>query len=302
MTTKKDLRPKTQREITEEFIKSLQDSLEAAPVMFREDFESKLPEYEQSLNSIQRAPKTISKYTRNAAWFVENYTSNEKPLEMSDLLKFKSQLQKDYDSVQTINSYVTTINRFLFYCEQGAFKVDKVKGQTNNVLPDRLHDYEVRAMYRKAKQLGLMDLHYIIKILSQTGIRVAERDFVTLESCERLEIKAKNKGKTRSVPIPQELARELRKYAKQKNITSGKIIDLSYSKINRGLKRIAGLCKIKKAKVHPHALRHYFAFRYVELKGNIAQLADILGHSSTDTTRGYTKGTIADYRKQVEGM
>lgn len=302
MTTKKDLRPKTQREITQDFIKSLQESIEAAPSMYKEDFEHKLAEYEHSLVTLEFAPKTVSKYTRNASWFVNNYTSNSKPLDMSDLLRFKAELQERYESVQTINSYVTTVNRFLFYCEQGAFKVDKVKGQINNVLADRLHDYEVRAMYRKARQLGLMDLHYLIKIMSQTGIRVAEREFVTVEACDRLEIKAKNKGKTRSVPIPQVLARDLRKYAKKKNIISGLIIQLDYQKIYDDLKRIAGLCKIKKAKVHPHAFRHYFAFRYVELKGNIAQLADLLGHTSTDTTRVYTKGTLADYRKQVEGM
>ena len=104
------------------------------------------------------------------------------------------------------------------------------------------------------------------------------------------------------MPVPQSLMKELREYAKSKGITEESIFTIPYHQIYLGLKVVAGAAKVKKSKVHPHAFRHYFRFRYVEKGGNIAQLSDILGHGSIDTTRVYTRGTMDDYRKQVEEM
>lgn len=272
------------------------------PNLYKEDLEEDLIKYEQDLISHEFAENTIKKYVRNASWFIDNYSSDEEPISKADVMQFKSDVQAEYESLATINSYITTINRFLFYCELGAFKVTKIKGQSDNVIQDRIYEHEFRAMYRHAKRMGMLELHFLIKIMGMTGIRVAERKSFTVRSIEGLSITALNKNKTRQVPVPQSLMRELRDYAKAKEIKEGPIFTMPYHQIYLGLKEVAGAAKIKKSKVHPHAFRHYFGFRYVEKGGNIAQLSDILGHGSTDTTRVYTRGTMDDYRKQVEEM
>ena len=301
--SKRYLRTKTPREQTEEMIETLKATLEQAPELFKKDFEQYVVEYELSLIEHEFADKTISKYVRNAKWFIENYTSNDRPLNKDDVLEFKSDLQTNYDKVQTINSYITTINRFLFYCEQGAFKVEKVKGQSNNVLPHRIYRHEYVRMYNKAKAIGNMQLHFIIKVMGSTGVRVDELKSFTSKSIQKTSIEVNNKGKTRTVPVPGPLIRELRQYVKENKI-DGPVFRLTYDEIYHGLKNIAGMCRVKKPKVHPHAFRHYFGFRFVKQTGDlkIAQLADILGHNSVETTRIYTRGTIEDYKKTMEGM
>lgn len=300
--SKKNLRNDSAREQTQQLIKQLQKQLLVVPELNKNDLKDKLKEYESDLKRHEFAENTINKYVRNAEWFIENYSSEAESLDRDDVMAFKSHIQDEYESVATINSYITTVNRFLFYCDLGEYKVEKVKGQTDNVLKDRIYEHEFRAMYRHAKRLGMYELHYLIKVMGMTGIRVAERKSFTVESIKRLSITAVNKNKTRQVPVPQSLMRELRQFAKDQGITEGPIFKMEYHQIYHSLKIVAGQAKIKKAKIHPHAFRHYFGFRYVDKGGNIAQLSDILGHNSTDTTRVYTRGTLDDYRKQVEEM
>ena len=48
----------------------------------------------------------------------------------------------------------------------------------------------------------------------------------------------------------------------------------------------AGICE---EKVYPHNLRHLFARTFYEREKDVLLLADLLGHSSVDTTRIYTR-------------
>ena len=301
--SKRNLRPLTAREQTEELIANLKATLQEVPKYKRSDFEKLLIDYEKDLKSKEFADKTISKYVRNAKWFIENYTNDNEYLTKDDVIEFKSFIQSEYDKISTINNYITTVNRFLFYCEQGAFKVDKVKGQNSNVLEHRIYDYEYVRMYNKAKAVGQLELHFIIKLIGSTGIRINELKSFTVESIKGTSVNVNHKGKIRAVPVPGPLMRELRKFARDTK-KDKEVFTLSYDKIYYGLKQIAGLCKVKKNKVHPHAFRHYFSFKFVEKKGaqRLAQLADILGHSSIETTRVYTRGTLEDYKKDMEEM
>lgn len=260
-------------------------------------------QYEKDLKSNEFADKTISKYVRNAKWFIEKFTSEDEFLTKEDVIEFKGFIQSEYDKVATINSYITTVNRFLYYCEQGAFKVEKVKGQSSNVLEHRIYDHEYVRMYNKAKAIGRMELHFIIKLMGSTGVRVDELKSFTTKSIKGISVSVDNKGKIRTVPVPGQLMRDLRKFVKETK-KDKEIFTLSYDEIYYGLKQLAGLCKVKKSKVHPHAFRHYFGFKFIEKQGDdkLAQLADILGHTSLETTRIYTRGTLEDYKKSMEEM
>ena len=65
------------------------------------------------------------------------------------------------------------------------------------------------------------------------------------------------------------------------------------------------LCKeagVNPEKVFPHNLRHLFARTFYGIEKDIAKLADILGHSSINTTRIYIMSTGAEHKRKLENM
>ena len=116
------------------------------------------------------------------------------------------------------------------------------------------------------------------------------------------------KGKTRTVFIIKELRQKLLRYIKSQKIRAGAIFitrsgkPMSRTNIWREMK---GLCKqagVNPEKVFPHNLRHLFARTFYGIQKDIAKLADILGHSSINTTRVYIIATGDEHRKQLENM
>ena len=152
------------------------------------------------------------------------------------------------------------------------------------------------------------DTYLIMKILAMTGIRIEELSFFTVENVKTNYIPVRNKGKERSIIIRQDLAREIRQYCRDKGIKSGAIFFcktkgkmMAKSTIWRRMQKIAGVAKVKKNKVHAHSFRHLFAKMFLgEYNGNIAELADIFGHSSIETTRIYAKTTDEEKRHKLE--
>lgn len=279
----------------------IEKELQEVPELFQHDLLDLLSNYERSLVVNEFAANTRKKYIRNAKWFIDHYATDETPIAKDDVINFKSYVQDTYDKISTINSYITTVNRFLFFCDLGDLKVTKVKGQGRNTLPHRIYEHEYKRMWMKARSLRLMDLYLVLRLMGETGVRVNEINAFTDETIQKKSVSVDNKAKIREVPIPEHIRYELRRYAKDQKI-KGEIVKISYKEIYNGLKDLAGLCKIKKSKIHPHAFRHYFGFSFTERNGesSLAQLSDIMGHGSVETTRIYTRGTLDDYLKKME--
>lgn len=55
-------------------------------------------------------------------------------------------------------------------------------------------------------------------------------------------------------------------------------------------------------KVFPHNLRHLFARTYYAIEKELSRLADILGHTSVNTTRIYTVESGMVHARQLERM
>ena len=228
--SRRQLNRDSKKEFLREQLKSIKAQLEEPVELKKSDLIEYIDLYEERLIEEEFAENTRLKYVRNAKWFVETYASDDEYLKKTDVIQFKDDIQNKYTSSQTINSYITTINRFLHFCDLGELTVKKVKTQDDNVLNDRIYEKEYKRMLRKSKQLNQMDLHYLMRLMAETGIRVSERKFVTVEVVNRssLDFKVNNKGKWRTVPLPQELSRELRSYAKKRKIETGPIINLEY--------------------------------------------------------------------------
>ncbi len=59
---------------------------------------------------------------------------------------------------------------------------------------------------------------------------------------------------------------------------------------------------IDEKKVFPHNLRHLFARTYYSLEKDLSRLADILGHTSVNTTRIYTMESGTVHARQVDRL
>lgn len=77
---------------------------------------------------------------------------------------------------------------------------------------------------------------------------------------------------------------------------------LDRSNIWTQMKALCAAAGVSRSKVFPHNLRKLFARTFYALDKDIAKLADILGHSSIDTTRIYIMTTGAEHRRKIEQL
>jgi integrase len=196
----------------------------------------------------------------------------------------------------------------LYWCGINDCKVKQLKKQHAASNSEILSLSDYKRLLRFAKRMNQEDTYLIMKILAMTGIRIEELSFFTVENVKSNYIHVRNKGKERSIIIRQDLARELRAYCRDKGIKSGVIFYcatkgkmMAKSTIWRRMQRIAGVARVSKNKVHAHSFRHLFAKMFLEeYNGSIAELADILGHNSLETTRIYAKTTDEEKRRKLE--
>lgn len=116
------------------------------------------------------------------------------------------------------------------------------------------------------------------------------------------------KGKICTILLPEKLCRKLLKYAKKQKTDSGAIFRTKSGK-ELGCRRIwaemKGLCKyagIDPGKVFPHNLRHLFATVFYQVCRDLAKLADLLGHSSIETTRSYLIASGTEYQREIDRL
>lgn len=261
-----------------------------------------LDEFILELKYQEKAERTLSKYKADILKFLDSI-KHDNEITKDDVLLFKKMISEGQYKPRSINSYIVAVNKFLKWCGNEDMKVKKLKMQMKNSIDNIISISDYKRLLRFAKKLNHDDIYMIMKIIATTGIRISELRFFTVEAIKSsFYIHVRNKGKDRDIILTQELARELRKYCKDHNIKSGRIFNLGDLAIWRKLKKIAGAARVNKDKVHAHSFRHLFAKEFISEYNNPLELADILGHSSLETTRIYTRSTNEEKRKKLEQM
>lgn len=269
-----------------------------------------LNEYEIDLELNEMAKNTIESYIRYSKLFI-NYIDHDNEITKSDVIAFKKYIMETIGfSSSTTNHVIVCINKYFNYLKLDDLKVKRTRVQNQSTVDEIMTAADVKRLLRIAKRDKQYQMYMIMKVLANTGIRNEELKFITYENIKSKDmfIVVRNKGKTRKVPIKQELRRDLLKYCKERNITSGLIF---YSKtdkkkmphrstIFRNLKKIAGAARVKKSVVYAHAFRHFFAVEYLLNGGDALTLANILGHNSLATTQKYTILTLTQMRREIE--
>lgn len=263
--------------------------------------------YRQYLLSQELSQLTIKKYISD----IEHLFTylNKQSLEPGDAMEYKSYLMSKYKS-SAVNSYIISVNRYFRWLERDDLCLNLVKRQKSYFSPGEMSVSDYHAMLERTR-LSYRDRKWylIMRCLGGLGIRVGELKFITREAVTIGYAEIFFKSKLRTILIPDELRNILLTYCDENEITCGSIFlnkrktaPIDPSVIWRNLKRIASVSGVDKAEVYPHNFRHMFARTYMSVYNNIVDLADILGHSSVETTRIYTRTSKEAQRKKLDKL
>ena len=255
----------------------------------------------------EKSPATIEKYLRDIRYFA-NYAAN-RPVTKQTVMAYKAGLAATY-ATASANSMLAALNALLRFMGWLDLCIKQFKVQRQAYVPEEkeLSKAEYERLVDAAKRKGNERLYLMIQTICATGIRVSELPSITVEALQHGEAIVRCKGKTRSVLIVQELRALLTRYVKKQAIRSGPIFitrrgkPVSRTAIWREMKALCQQAGVPPQKVFPHNLRHLFARTFYGMKKDIAKLADVLGHSSINTTRIYIATTGAEHRRQMEHM
>ena len=257
------------------------------------------------LRQEERSEATVKKYLHDVAQFLA--FTMQRPVDRELVLAYKETLKETY-SISSANSMLAAVNCFLRFLGRPDCCVRQFRVQKRIFCPEEreLSRAEYFRLVEAAR--GNERLSLILQTICATGIRVSELRFITVEAAGRGEAMVRCKGKTRPVFLVSGLRKKLVAYAKKQKITAGSIfITRSGAEMDRSniWREMKGLCKkagVSPGKVFPHNLRHLFARTFYGLEKDIVKLADILGHSSINTTRIYTVTTAAEHKRQLTAL
>ena len=265
-----------------------------------------IAEFKDHLILEERSAATIQKYIRDIKAFAE-YA--EGSVTKETVIAYKKHLQEHY-AVRSVNSMLASINSLFVFLGWHDLKVKALKLQRQVYCPaeKELTKAEYTRLCKAAQRRHNERLNLILQTICGTGIRVSELQFITVEAAKCGEAVVRCKGKTRAVFIVRELRQKLLRYAAEQNIQSGMIFvtrtgkPISRTNIWREMKALCIEADVNPQKVFPHNLRHLFARVFYGIEKDIAKLADILGHSSINTTRIYIISTGVEHRRRMENM
>ena len=268
--------------------------------------EEMLRSYHQYLLREEKSTATVEKYLRDVRAFA--FYAGESEITKEVVLEYKRELQEKEYAVRSINSMLASLNSFLIYmgwtdCKVKSFKLQR---QVYCAEEKELTKAEYERLLKAAEKNE--QLRLVMQTICGTGIRVSELKFFTVEAVSRGEVIVNCKAKTRTILIPGKLRKRLLDYARKQKIRSGVIFLTRNGKpLDRKTiwAQMKGLCKaagVNPSKVFPHNLRKLFARTFYGIEKDIAKLADILGHSSIDTTRIYIMTTGTEHRRKIERL
>ena len=266
-----------------------------------------IAEFREHLILEERSEATVEKYIRDVTAF--SAFANGGEISKETVIAYKKHLQDSY-AVRSVNSMLASINSLFAFLGWHDLKVKSIKLQQQIYCPEEkeLTKVEYTRLCRTAERKHNERLNLILQTICGTGIRVSELRFITVEAARQGEATVSCKAKTRSVFIVKELQKKLLRYAAEQNIKSGMIFitrtckPVSRTNIWREMKALCEEANVNPQKVFPHNHRHLFARVFYGIEKDIAKLADILGHSSINTTRIYIISTGTEHRRRMENM
>ena len=262
--------------------------------------------FHQYLIREEKSTATVEKYLRDVRAF-SVYTGG-RTVTKAVLMSYKKYLQEKQYAVRSINSMLASLNSLLDFLGWSDCKVRSIRQQKQTYCAEEKELSKAEYMWLLETAKKKPQLRLVMQTICGTGIRVSELRFFTVEAVQSGEITVNCKGKTRTILIPGKLRKLLLDYVRKEKIRTGVIfLTRSGKPLNRSCiwAQMKSLCRaagVDPRKVFPHNLRKLFARTFYGIEKDIAKLADILGHSSIDTTRIYIMTTGTEHRRKIERL
>lgn len=259
--------------------------------------------YREYLYEAELSENTISVYLRQARDFQDFLDG--RAISKKETVAYKNHLLNQGREKTSTNLYIVAVNNFLKYAGFGECVLKTERIQKRQCPENIISREEYGKMLSYARESGRDKYYCIMRTLALTGIRVSELGDCTVEALSSGRFMTSNKGKTREIYLPDKLIRDLEEYCGSCHIKSGSIFlghagkAIGRTAVYKMLIHLADIAGVPKKKAHPHSFRHLFAVTYMEQFPNLFELADILGHSSLETTRIYTITTGEAKREKM---
>lgn len=269
---------------------------------------NQLQAFAAQLREDERSAGTIEKYLRDVRKFF--CWLADRTLEKAQASAWRTQLLTDGYAPETVNSMIVALNRFSEVIGRGDCRIHTLRIQRKLFRRQEreLTRVEYERLVQTAERKGQARLALLLEAIAATGIRVSEVKYLTVEAAKAGRAEISLKGKIRVILLPNKLRRKLLKYAKKQKIVSGEVFltrngrELSRKQIWAEMKMLCKRAGVAANKVFPHNLRHLFAREFYKICRDVVKLADVLGHSSMETTRIYLLSTGEEHVRQLDRL
>lgn len=270
--------------------------------------EEDLCRFSRHLHDLEYAPGSIEKYRRDLTAF-QHWLAG-RTVTQREIAAWKEYLHSLGCRSETINTKLSALNRFFAFQGWSGLRARyyRIQRRFFRSTEREMTREDYGRLLSTAEGMGKTRLALLMETICATGIRVSEVKYITLEALRAGRAEISLKGKVRTILIPGKLCRKLERYAKKQNIATGEIFltrrgkGLSRRQIWAEMKALCARAGVAASKVFPHNLRHLFARTFYRASRDVAQLADVLGHSSIETTRIYLLSTGANHTRQLERL
>lgn len=272
--------------------------------------------YQAHLVREEYAEDTIKKYLRDIQafrrWLAgrDNDERERAGVDKEAAAGWKAHLVGEGYAPVTINAMLSSLNSFFGFLgwEECKVKFLKIQRRTFRDQDRELTRAEYDRLLEAARGRGNLRLALLLEAICATGIRVSEVKYITVEALGRRRADISLKGKVRTILLPGKLCKKLMDYVKRQGVGSGEVFvtrngkSMSRRQIWQEMKNLCAKAGVSSSKVFPHNLRHLFARIFYKSCRDIVKLADVLGHSSIETTRIYLISTGETHARQMERL
>lgn len=251
------------------------------------------------LTARNMASNTIGVYSYAVGQFYSLYPQ----LTPRNLQLYKVYLLEHYKP-QTVNLRIRALNCFMEYRQASIGPVSMIKVQQKTYLDKIISQADYEYLKRRLLEDEEYSYYFIVRLITATGVRVSELAGFQVEDVKRGYKDIYSKGnKMRRVYIPSSLMAQLEAWLNWLHRGRGPLFlnrfddPITPSGIRAQLKVLALRYGLDPEVMYPHSFRHRFAKNFIEKCGDIALLADLLGHESIETTRIYLRrSSLEQYR------
>lgn len=270
--------------------------------------ERELERFQAYLRREEREPATIEAYLRSLRKFMD--WAEGRPVTKELAAAWKAELAGSGYRPVSVNAMLAAVNKF-FVCmgrEDCKVKYLKLQRRMFRRSERELTKNEYLRLVQAAHEQGDLRLELILETICATGIRVGELKYITVDAVRTGVAEIALKGKIRTILLPNKLCRKLQKYARKQKIIMGEIFlthnafPVSRQSVWRSMKKLCGAAQVERSKVFPHNLRSLFARAFYSACQDVVRLADVLGHSSIETTRIYLMSTGKECIRQLDRL